>query len=171
LLSPKQSELLRLAQNLALFVDANLIHQKEPGFVNQKDLLDAYWDAKRRAVVERRPDESGQWNGVIAKLTDEMSTRQELSVPKARVDEFSPEFLASMVSEGVLTFDGQRYGFGHESLFDYCFARHVAGGDKEFIEFLETDQQELFRRGQLRQVLVYLRDDDFARYLRNIEQR
>ena len=62
---------------------------------------------------------AGQWTRVLAKLTDEMSNRQELSVPTARMDEFSPNFLAVMVSERVLTFDRQRYGFGHESLFDY----------------------------------------------------
>jgi hypothetical protein len=97
-----------------------------------------------------------------------MSARLELSVPRARLDEFSPDFLAAMVSEGVLTFDNQRYGFGHESLFDYCFARRVSSADVEFVEFLEGDEQQVFRRAQLRQVLVFLRDDDFPRYLRNV---
>ena len=35
---------------------------------------------------------------------------------------------------------------------------------------LESDHQELFRRAQLRQVLVYLRDADFLRYIQNIQQ-
>jgi hypothetical protein len=168
--SAKQIELLRLPQNLALFVDSGLAKEREPGFVTQTQLLDAYWNAKRRAVSLRRPDDSGQWTNTIAKLIDEMNNRQELSVPKARLDEFSPEFLAAMASEGVLSFDGQRYGFGHESLFDYCFARRVAARETEFVEFLEADRQELFRRAQLRQVLVYLRDDDLPRYLGNVER-
>lgn len=169
-LSLKQIELLRLPQNLALFIESGLAREKDPAFVTHKELLDAYWDRKRRAVSERCPEESDQWMQVVAKLTDEMSNRQELSVPKSRLDEFPPAFLTAMVSEGVLTLEGQRYGFGHESLFDYCFARGIAAGDIEFVAFLEGDQQELFRRGQLRQVLVYLRDDDFPRYLRNIER-
>ncbi len=169
-LSEKQVELLRLPQNLALFVESDLAGARQPAFVTQKELLDAYWDRKRRDVALRRPEEAGGWTQVLSKLTNEMSERQELSVPKSRMDEFSPELLAAMVSEGVLTFDRQRYGFGHESLFDYCFARQAAGGATEFVEFLEGDEQELFRRAQLRQVLVYLRDDDFPRYLRNVER-
>jgi hypothetical protein len=169
-LSTKQIELLRLPQNLSLFIQAGLAHEKEQSFVTQKELLDDYWEAKRRAVSDRCPQHAAQWNRVIAKLTEEMSKREELSVPKARLDEFRPEFLKAMVSEGVLTFEGQRYGFGHESLFDYCFARSVAASGTEFIQLLENDQQQLFRRAQLRQVLVYLRDDDFSRYIRNVVQ-
>lgn len=167
-LSAKQIELLGLPQNLSLFIEAGLAHEKEPNFVTQKELLDAYWEAKRRGVSNRCPQHAALWNPVIAKLTEEMSKREQLSVPKATLDEFPPELLKAMISEGVLTLEGQRYGFGHESLFDYCFARSVAGSGTEFIQFLENDQQQLFRRAQLRQVLVYLRDDDFDRYVRNV---
>lgn len=169
-LSSKQLELLHLPQNLALFVESGLASEQQPAFVTQKELLDAYWDCKRRELSRRRPEESREWTQVLSKLTNEMSERQELSVPKSRMDEYPPELLATMVSEGVLTFDRQRYGFGHESLFDYCFARQAAAGATEFVEFLEGDDQELFRRAQLRQVLVYLRDDDFPRYLRSVER-
>jgi hypothetical protein len=168
-LSAKQIELLRLPQNLSLFVDARLVQRGKFTFATQKELLDAYWGYKRRAVSDRHPQYASQWNAAIAKLTEEMSNREELSLPKARMDECSPEFLATMVSEGVITFDGRRYGFGHESFFDYCFARNVAVKSGEFVESLENDQQQLFRRAQLRQVLVYLRDDDFKRYMRNVQ--
>lgn len=97
-----------------------------------------------------------------------MNTAQELSVPKARLDGFSPRFLSRMVSSGVLTFDGKRYGFGHESFFDYCFARTFSSGEQDLQEFLETDAQHLFRRAQTRQVLVYLRDDEPGRYIQNV---
>ncbi len=169
-LTIKQIDLLRLPQNLALFIDSGLGKENAPTFITQKELFDRYWDTKRRAVNERRPQDSAQWGKVISKLTEEMSLSEELSVPKGRLDEFSPEFLDVMVAEGVLCVEGKRYGFGHESFFDYCFARNVAAGDIEFVAILENDQQELFRRAQLRQVLVYLRDDDFSRYLLNVEQ-
>lgn len=169
-LTTKQIDLLRLPQNLALFVDSGLGKENAPTFLTQKELFDRYWATKRGAVEKRRPQNSALWGRVISKLTEEMSEREELSVPKGRLDEFSPDFLDVMVAEGVLGVEGKRYGFGHESFFDYCFARNVAAGDTEFVAFLENDQQELFRRAQLRQVLVYLRDDDFPRYIRNVEQ-
>lgn len=170
-LSAKQLELLRLPQNLALFVESGIASEQQPAFVTQKELFDAYWDYKRKEVSSRhRQTNTGDWVKVLSKLTSEMSKRQELSVSKARMDQFSPEILTLMVSGGVLTFDGQRYGFGHESFFDYCFARRAAADTTEFVEFLEGDKQELFRRAQLRQVLVYLRDDDPPRYLHNVQR-
>lgn len=65
------------------------------------------------------------------------------------------------------TFDERSYGFGHESFFDYCFARAFASGRQELADFLEADTQHLFRRAQTRQVLVYLRNDNRPRYVRN----
>lgn len=168
-LSPRQVELLKLPQNLALFVEAKLVHATQPGFASQKDLFDHYWTAKRQEVVERRPAEAGHWLPVIRQLTREMSERQELSVPKARLDEFTPQFLAALSSAGVLNDENNRYGFGHESFFDYCFARMVVGEGQDFVAFLEADEQHLFRRAQTRQVLAYLRDEDRPRYTRTLD--
>lgn len=167
-LSPAQIELLRLPQNLSLLIESGLSRESAPSFVTQKGLFDRYWDVKRRAVFARCGCDAALWKPIISKLTDEMSRREELSVSMARLDEFPPEILVAMVTEGVLNLNEQRYGFGHESFFDYCFARNVAASGIEFVQFLEGDQQELFRRAQLRQVLVYLRDDDLQRYLSNI---
>ena len=73
-----------------------------------------------------------------------------------------------MASEGVLTFDGRRYGFGHESFFDYCFARLFVTRPESLVSFLEKSEQHLFRRAQVRQVLAYLRDADRDRYVREL---
>jgi len=53
-----------------------------------------------------------------------------------------------------LTDDKRRYGFGHESFSDYCFARTFSSGRQELADYLEADAQHLFRRAQTRQVLV-----------------
>ena len=73
-----------------------------------------------------------------------------------------------LASEGVLTFDRRRYGFGHESFFDYCFARVFVGQRESLVSFLKGSEQHLFRRAQIRQVLAYLRDADRARYVEEI---
>jgi hypothetical protein len=167
-LSPRQIELLRLPQNLSLFIDADLAQQPKPAFISQKDLFDEYWEAKQRELISTHPNEMTHWKPLIDKLTRDMSERQELSVPKSRLDESPAHFVNALISAGVLTVDENRYGFRHESLFDYCFARGVASMSEEFVAVLENDEQQLFRRAQLRQVLVYLRDDDFKRYLENV---
>lgn len=167
-LTPRQLQLLLLPQNLALFVESGLVRDERASFVSQKELFDAYWQTKRTTLAAAWPAEANQWMPIIETLVREMNEAQVISVPKTRLDAFSPHFLDVMVSEGVLTDDKRRYGFGHESFFDYCFARTFASGQQELADFLEADAQHLFRRAQTRQVLVYLRDDNRVRYLRNI---
>jgi len=166
-LTPQQQTMLRLPQNLSLFVDARLA-QNDNRFSTQKELCDAYWTAKRKAVALERPEFDQLWLPAIQHLASTMSERQELSVPKTAMDQFPPEFLDRMASEGVLTWDERRYGFGHETFFDYCFARTQPNGGRDFIRFLESDTQHLFRRAQLRQVLAFLRDDEYPAYIESV---
>ena len=168
-LSARQSELLRLPQNLSLFVASGLARLREPPFTTQTDLFDAYWKAKHEEIAASRPEEVVHWPRLIQRLTDEMSEREELSVPSSQLDDFPPRFVAALISSGFLSADERRVGFGHESLFDYCFARVAARGREEFVATLEGDEQHLFRRAQLRQALVFLRDYDLPRYLRNVD--
>jgi hypothetical protein len=166
-LTPRQQAMLRLPQNLSLFVDAGLA-RTENRFSTPKELCDAYWTEKRKAVSAQRPEFAQHWLPAIQRLAHTMSDRQELSVPGSVMDTYPPEFLDRMASEGVLTWDGKRYGFGHETFFDYCFARTLPNGGRDFVSFLEDDTQHLFRRAQLRQVLAFLREDDFAAYLASL---
>jgi hypothetical protein len=84
------------------------------------------------------------------------------------LDHVSVDYIDQIASEGVLSFDGRRYAFGHESFFDYCFARSYARTDQSLVSFLTASEQHLFRRAQVRQVLTYLRDADYQRYLREL---
>ena len=166
-LTLQQQTMLRLPQNLSLFVDAHLARTENP-FSTPKELCDAYWTEKRKAVSAQRTEVGRQWLPAIQRLASSMSARQELSVPASVMDDFPPDFLETMASEGVITWDGKRYGFGHETFFDYCFARTLPNGGRDFVGFLESDTQHLFRRAQLRQVLAFLRDDDATAYLASL---
>jgi hypothetical protein len=164
LFQSRQLELLRLPQNLALFLDAGFDPAEAAKFNTAKELFDRYWDAKRRAVTERVRPQGDQWLDVIQLLCEEMTRVQQLFVPREKLDRFASDYVRQMASEGVLTFDGKRYGFGHESFFDYCFARVFIVKDQPLTEFLTTSEEHLFRRAQVRQVLAYLRDADRQRY-------
>ncbi len=162
----RQLELLRLPQNLSLFLEAGFDTSSTPAFSTEKALFDKYWDAKRQLVSDRFASAPGQWMDVIKTICNEMTTNQQLAVTKEKLDHFSPDFVDCMTSEGVLDFDGRRYGFGHESFFDYCFARlFITQPEKSLVSFLKSSKQHLFRRAQVRQVLVYLRDAERDRYL------
>lgn len=164
LFQPRQLNLLRLPQNLSLFLDGGSDPAMAPQFNTEKDLLKRYWDEKRRAVRERTTHMSEQWMDVIQRLCQEMTDTQQLSVPREILDAFAADYVDQMASEGVLTLDGRRYGFGLESFFDYCFARMFVAKNQSLVDFLTTSEQHLFRRAQVRQVLTYLRDADRSRY-------
>ena len=165
---PRQLELLRLPQNLSLFLEAGFDASRVPAFDTAKVLFDRYWDAKRQSVTDQITTSPDRWLEVIETLCDEMTSAQQLSVAKEKLDRFSPDYLKQMASEGVLTFDGRRYGFGHESFFDYCFARLFVNRPESLVSFLEKSEQHLFRRAQVRQVLAYLRDASRDRYVREL---
>ena len=137
-------------------------------FSSPKELFDQYWKEKRRKVNIRAAPLSDQWNAVIRILCDEMTASQQLSVSKEKLDQVPNDYLDQMTSEGVLSFNGNRYGFGHESFFDYCFARGFVAKEESLMAFLVKSEQHLFRRTQVKQVLVYLRDADRERYCREL---
>ena len=168
LFQERQLELLRLPQNLSLFLEAGFDTSRTPAFGTAKELFARYWDKKRRSVAERVKPSPDQWMEVMNILCDEMTAAQQLSVAKEKLDKVSTTYLDQVASEGVITFDGRRYGFGHESFFDYCFARVFFNQPKSLVSFLKGSEQHLFRRAQVRQVLAYFRDADFARYVQEL---
>jgi len=159
-----QLDMLRLPQNLSLFLDAGFDRGAAPAFDNSKQLFDKYWNTKRSAVARRAQGTPDQWSDTIETMSREMTQTQLLYVSKEKLDEISNLYIDQMVSEGVLAFDGTRYGFGHESFFDYVFARSFIRQDQRLVAFLKDSEQHLFRRAQVRQVLTYLRDADRKRY-------
>lgn len=167
LFSPQQLELLQLPQNLSLFLDAGFNPTNKPEFSSAAAIFDRYWKANRQAVLERA--KSDFWMKTIDIVVSEMTQTQELSVRREKLDIINSDFLEQMCSAGVLTFDEQRYGFGHESFFDYCYARTFINQEGTLVEQLLSGEQHLFRRSQTRQVLTYLRDQDFTRYLEELQ--
>ena len=168
LFQQRQLEILRLPQNLSLFLESGFDVSSTPAFGTAKDIFDEYWKKKRKLVADRVTPSSDPWMDVMETLCNEMTSSQQLSVPKERLDLFSLDYLDSLASEGVLTFNGRRYGFGHESFFDYCFARIFCNRSQSVVSFLKGSEQHLFRRAQVRQVLTYLRDADLNRYVREL---
>lgn len=166
----RQRKLLRLPQNLEFFLAAQYNHDSRQTFSSPKDLFDQYWAVKRRMVNRRTTPAPDQWNDVIQTLCKRMTASQQLSVSKEKLDSFSPDYLDQMASEGVLVFAENRYSFGHESFFDYCFARTFITKNESLTEFLVAAEQHLFRRAQVRQVLAYLRDADRGRYCRELKE-
>ena len=138
-------------------------------FQSRGSLFAAFWERKRRAAKARR--EGVRFNDTLARVASAASDRQTLSVPIEVLDEGDLLDDANvLVSEHVLVRDGDRIAFFHETFFDYAFARQWVSGDESMVKFLVRDEQELFRRSQVRQILQHLHEREPERFLRELEE-
>ncbi len=185
--SPRQREqLLRRPQYLALLIETNPDHEALKGIVTPKHLFDAYWTKKERDLSLALPSSVGNpWFEILKCITDKLAEtalalapttsavgddEAPLAVTRSSLDRFPPTVIDWMITNGILSEGNRRVRFGHESFFDYCFARFFETRDQTLLEYLLDSEQTLIQRGQLRQVLAYQRDEDINTYLASVRE-
>ena len=136
-------------------------------FETVQDLYDRFWKYKQQVLEHERLHRPAQWTKVIYALCDYMHQHQRLTSPEVIVEEWGIDADA-MASENVLVRDGHQFAFFHEGFFDYCYARRFAGNGQNLLDLLLSDEQHLFRRAQIRQILLYLREVHFDRYVADL---
>lgn len=161
-LSKSQRDLVRVPLHLRLLAEAPVASS----FTTELDLFEAYWAAKRDAVVARGGSDTAAVV-VVTRLANEMSTRQTLVAPIYVVDQWRLE-TGKLRSEHVLVGQGRALGFFHEKFFDFAFARAFVASGQALVPFLLSTDQGLFRRSQTRQILAYRRTADPDAYLRDL---
>lgn len=167
-LNKKQIDLLSIPLHLSLLAEISQDREIDAvEFRTTKDLYDKFWERKRKLLRQRLENSSG-WTEVVFLLSGYMSEHQTLFVPASILDKFGtlPE---AMASEHILIKDENRYGFFHQGFFDYAFSRNFCAQGRELVSFLKDDKQHLFRRAQVRQILLQERDDEFTRYISDLE--
>ena len=166
-LDHQQMRLLSVPLHLYLFLEA--ARSGDFDFTSKGDLFDAFWRHKARNVNNRLGGRSSVWTETIAALCDVMSERESLVAPDYALDQWLGA-MEAMASEAVVQVQDGEIRFFHESFFDYSFARSFLRTNSDLVRWLESDQQHLFRRSQVRQVLTFLRDrePDRPRYLQTL---
>jgi hypothetical protein len=165
LLTPEQRRLLASPLHLVL-VRAVADQADALRFRTTMDLMRAFYMRKEQDCRMRSASGSVRFGSVIARMTEAMSARQRLSIPRAILDdEYLGRDLAIMASEHVVVLDGQDVAFFHEAFFDYAFARRWVAAMQSLRDWLTEGEQELFRRAQVRQILAHLRDLDPGRFV------
>jgi hypothetical protein len=166
-LGPTQIDQLRTPMHLSLYLEgapAGL-----PPFKSVLDLYNRYWDRKQDQV-RARLDRAPAWTQVIDLLCLRLSAQQSLSVRDDVFDGAYREDARIMASENVLVMEDGLCRFFHEGFFDYAFARgFVRRGDKLAEFLLQSGEQHLFRRSQVRQILSYLRNRGGPAYLAELK--
>lgn len=161
-LSPSQRLLLQTPLHLVLL--HTIASQADAlAFQSRGSLFEAFWERKRQAARARR--QNVRFNDVVSRIANAASDRQVLSVPLEILDDGDLiEDANVLVSEHVLARDGGRIAFFHESFFDYAFARQWVSRSESLVDFLLRDEQELFRRAQVRQILQHLNEREPDRF-------
>lgn len=154
-ISPKQRELLNLPLNLALFLDVAESGERNLQFQSTADLFARLVEKKQRTIRERGYP-GFTLMAALSELAAFMSRDQSLDAPASALDKF-PDALDLLATEGLVTYLNGRVNFFHESLFDYAFARGFVTERRSLLALLKADEQHLFRRTQVRQILAMYR--------------
>ncbi len=160
-LSQKQIAILSTPLHLRLLLESTDSHHIE--FASAGDLYDAFWAHMSAAVSQRLHGNMSIWSHALGRLCDELSRRQSLVAPAFVLDEYG-EALNVLASESVVYVQNDYVGFFHESFFDYAFSRAFVRSNRKIVQWLLEDEQHLFRRSQVRQVLAFLRDRESDRH-------
>lgn len=132
-------------------------------FCSRRFLFEAFWEHKRQTARVRR--KGIRFNEVVSRIANAASERQALSVPVEMLDDGDLiEDANVLISEQVLVRDGGRIAFFHEAFFDYAFARQWVSRAESLVGFLLSDEQALFRRAQVRQILESLYEREHDRF-------
>ncbi|WP_459195805.1 NACHT domain-containing protein [Wukongibacter baidiensis] len=167
LFSPNQIKLLSNPQLLSIFSGIKDKLGQNFKFETSIDLYDEFWKEKKKSSKARclhRLD----CEGMLKKIVNYMSNEQVLYIPENRLIEYEEE-ASIMTSENVLVYENRKYFLFHEGFFDYAFARIFTSEQNDLTEFLLNDKQYLFRRSQVRQVLLYERETEFVKYVRDLK--
>ena len=161
-ISAKQWDLIRLPINLVHFAQLSLETGSVIGAGSTAELY--------RALLDKRTKDLRDYNlpwsvsAALGTLAERMSETRSLTAPTVLLDGYA-RAAELLVSGHLLNPDGDVVRFAHESLFDYCFARAFIRRGQSLITWLMSDEQILFRRTQVRQVLELLRSAEPERYL------
>ena len=163
-ITPAQQRLLALPLNLSLFLEVFQGDGSELRFSSTSDLFDLLIQRKDRAIRQRGYT-ALPVPKTLSTLADRMSEDQLLDAPASVLDPF-PNAVDLLASEHLIIKTGNRVAFFHESFFDYVFARTFVAQGRRIHDFLRSDEQFLFRRTQVRQILTaYRQSGNTARYL------
>jgi len=171
-LNSKEKEILKNPLYLNIFTSINKeIKERnlsEKQYFKNQDLYNAIWDLKilKSKVAEVSPDRLEE---AIYVLVDSISENQNFSQPISLLDKYKLE-KDYLLSESIIKRNKNTITFFHQSFFNYCFAKRFISYNITLKQFCINNDQNLFVRPQIIQVLDYLREIDELRYLKELKE-
>jgi hypothetical protein len=157
--------LLRIPLHLDIFYKIYKPHINLNSLNTLQDLYNELWEQKILNDANLR----NEVLNVINITIEEMDRAKTLTLPYALLDKNS-EGRSYLLSQSILYKQSNKLHFFHSSFFDYCYARTFLEHHDLLINVILNQHQGLFVRSQVKQVLAYLRDSDFIRYLKELKE-
>lgn len=160
-------ESLRVPQHLNWFLShfSKVGEARASTFVSYHNMLEEVFEQRIR---KRHGQELVD---AVNEIAEFMAEKEELWVPTARFDRLRPQ-IDTLQAEGILVFDKTRpkFGFRHQTLFDFVRARALVARDAGIVEYTLDRQSAFFVRSVLWSTLTYLREADRQAYLREFDR-
>jgi hypothetical protein len=164
-LSDKSRSILMSPINLKLYIQLAKSGEPVHGELTSARLFDSLLDLRSRELL--RFEQSWTPDAALWSIAKHMSQNQELTAPLTALAAF-PAAIDRLASFDLITTVGSKIQFSHESYFDHIFSRHFVASDQSLLELLKSDEQRLFRRTQVRQILSRLRDLETRKYMNDL---
>jgi len=165
-LNESQRRILSCPQNLAIWLELKK-ERSAPAFRSATELMRRFWENRRR-LLEQAKFSAGQMDAFLNPLLDYMENNGLVSAPASIVAK-DPSMRDAFISFGILQQGAGRISFYHQRYLDHLIAERllekIAQGTGSVIEWLgPRENQSLFRREQLRQVLAMLAEESPANF-------
>lgn len=104
-------------------------------------------------------------------LVDTMYQRQELSIHIREFEtQYEQELRYLLTNDLLIESRNRQIQFFHQTLFDYVYARRFLEKGKSLLDELKGQHQGLFIRASVKNILMFLREQNPKEYLRTLDQ-
>jgi hypothetical protein len=166
-LLPKEKEILRNCQNLRLWTELAQ-HGTVQAFSNRAKLLQRVWEHYKSKAFREDNLSNGDMNECLNVLVSSMERHGRLDAPRTLISRH-PNAVETFKRLGIISFDGSRVRFSHQSHLDYLIIESILHkllhGEEKPIHWLKSSEQTLGRRDQVRLLLQLIREEASNIYL------
>lgn len=171
-LTAKQRQILASAQHLAMWVTITRQGYKS-NFQSSSQLMREFWKNRYQELGKTGVNEA-EVDSALDILVNYMEQNGKVSAPASLISN-RQEIRTELHTLGIIRTDDNKVTFCHQSYLDFKVAdrllREIHQGKGKVKDWLGSkEKQSLFRREQLRQVLMLLCDDSPTEFLSNIKE-
>jgi len=173
LLTESQKRIIACPQNLAIWMELKKDGAK-PDFRSATELMRRFWENRRKVLEQDAEISAEKMDAFLQPLLDYMERKGEISAP-ASITVINPYIRDALISYGILQQSQGRISFCHQRYLDHLIAERllhrIYKGAGSVLSWLgPKNNQSLFRREQLRQMLAMLAEESPPDLLSNARE-